>query len=109
MSSPAVPRVLVAERALRRARVAWRPPERVSLAEWLDKNFVPSETQHWRTLPFQRGIADAFEDPTLEEVTVLKSSRVGFTKLVVGYNCFRIATDPGCILVVQPSDDDARE
>lgn len=99
-----------ARAAVARAAIAWRPPPAISCSEWLDRHYVPSETQgFWKTLPFQRGIADAFGDLEIENVTVLKSARVGFTKLLAGYNCFRIATDPCGILVVQPSEDDARE
>ena len=87
---------------------AWRPPDRTPLSEWLDRNYVPSATQgFWRTIPFQRGMADAFADPEIETVTIQKSARIGFTKLLVGYFCYRIATDPCGILIVQPAQEDA--
>lgn len=110
MSSLATAPILGASAALERARRAWRPPPDVPASEWLDQNYVPSETQgFWKTLPFQRGIANAIGDIETENVTVLKSARVGFTKLTVGCVCRRIATDPGGILIVQPAEDDATE
>lgn len=61
----------------------------------------------WKTLSYQRGIADAMTDPEIEEVSILKSARVGYTQLLVGYLCYRIHLDPGRFLVVQPAGDDA--
>lgn len=46
-------------------------------------------------------------DPAIETVTVLKSTRVGFTKLLCGYFCYRIVLDPCGILAVQPAQEDA--
>jgi phage terminase large subunit GpA-like protein len=46
----------------------WRPPPRLSLSAWADENFVLSaesaaEPGRWKTLPYQRGILDAFTTP----------------------------------------------
>lgn len=52
---------------------------------------------------------DAVTDPTIQTVTVMKSARVGYTKMldhVVGYF---IHQDPAPVLVVQPRDVDARD
>ncbi|WP_369678259.1 phage terminase large subunit family protein, partial [Enterococcus faecium] len=53
------------------------------------------------------GIADAMCDPEEERVTVMKSMRVGYTKIVdlaIGYY---MEADPCSMLVVQPTIDDA--
>ena len=52
---------------------------------------------------------DAVTDPAVKQITVMKSARVGYTKIldhVVGYF---IAQDPSPILVVQPRVEDAED
>jgi phage terminase large subunit GpA-like protein len=58
--------------------------------------------------PYQRAIADALADPKVERVSVLKSSRVGFTTTLVGAIAHYIAREPSPILVLMPTQDDAR-
>src|SRR5262249_46968282 len=97
-----------------RVRQLWRVPKRISLSAWADGHFVLPEGDanagRWRTLPYQRGILDAISDPTIERVSVMKSSRIGYTKgclcVPVGYH---IAHDPAAILIVQPTIDDAKK
>jgi len=51
---------------------------------------------------------DAFIDPKIEKITVKKSARVGYTKVlnqVIGYH---ITHDPKSILMVQPTVEDAQ-
>ncbi|RUO94832.1 hypothetical protein D7Y11_02580 [Corallococcus sp. AB018] len=53
---------------VRAAMAAWKPPPRLSLSEWADRYFHLSaesaaEPGRWRSLPYQRGIMDAFTDP----------------------------------------------
>jgi phage terminase large subunit GpA-like protein len=91
----------------------WRPPARLSLSEWADANFYLSpesaaEPGRWHTLPYQRGVMDAITDPTVERVTLMKSARVGFTKLVNAAIGYYMHQDPCPILVVQPTVEDAQ-
>ena len=91
---------------------ALRPPAKLSLSEWADKNAVLSaessaEAGPWHTIPYQKGIMDAFTDPKITEIWVKKSARVGWTKIlnhVVGYH---IDQDPCSIMLVQPTIEDA--
>ena len=89
----------------------WRPPPRLSLSEWADTYGVltgdAAEKGRWTTLPYQRGIMDAFTDPTVETVVCLKSARVGWTMIlghVIGYYSHQ---DPCPVMVVQPVVEDA--
>lgn len=61
----------------------------------------------WITRQYQRAIAQAIVDPTIPEVTLLKSSRVGYTKLLVGILCYWVAKDPKRVLLVQPTKEDS--
>jgi phage terminase large subunit GpA-like protein len=98
---------------IQRARAAWRPPPRLSLSEWADTFYVLSpetaaEPGRWTTIPYQRGIMDAITDPLVEQVTMMKSSRVGFTLMVSAAMAYFIKHAPSSMLVVQPTVDDAK-
>src|SRR5262245_59222748 len=104
--------IATVEAADRRIAATWRPPARLSLAQWADKHFIlpagDANAGRWRTIPYQRGWMDAITDPRIERVTVMKSARVGYTKgcicAAIGYF---IEHDPCPILDVQPTIDDA--
>lgn len=95
------------------ARESLRPPSRLSLSEWADRHYYLSaessaETGRWKTLPYQRGPMDAMTDPDVEQVTLMKSARVGGTKMLNALIGYHIDHDPCPIMVVQPSLKDAR-
>src|SRR5262249_25838655 len=82
------------------------------LSEWADEHFVLSaesaaEPGPWKTLPYQRGVMDAITDPAVESITLMKSARVGFTKVVNAAIGYFMHQDPCPILVVQPRGEDA--
>jgi terminase, large subunit len=97
---------------IRDARLAWRPAPRLSLSGWADRTFrLPAgdaNAGRWTTLPYQRGIMDAISDPEIERVTVMKSARVGYTRIFSAAVGFFIEHDPCPIMIVQPTIDDAR-
>lgn len=95
-----------------RAMRLWKPPPKLSLSEWADRHAVLSaesaaEAGRWTTLAYQKGIMDAFTDPTVEMVVWMKSARVGATKIfnhLIGYHMHQ---DPCPLMVVQPTVEDA--
>lgn len=92
---------------------SWKPPPKLSLSEWADTYFYLSAESaaapgRWKTLPYQREIMDAFTDPQVTFVSVMKSARVGWTKIVGALIGYSIHQDPCPILVVQPTVDDAK-
>ena len=102
-----------ADEVFARSRRAWKPPPRLSLSEWADKEFVLSaetaaEPGRWRTLPYQKEIMDAITDPAVTQISVLKSARIGFTLCVSAAIGYFICQDPSSVLVVQPTVDDAK-
>lgn len=96
----------------RQALELWKPPAKLTLSEWADAHAVLSaesaaEAGKWKTLAYQKGIMDAFTDPTVEMVVWMKSARVGATKIfnhLIGYH---IHQDPCPLMVVQPTVEDA--
>jgi phage terminase large subunit GpA-like protein len=96
-----------------KAMGAWRPPPRLSLSEWAERYFYLSkesaaEPGRWKSLPYQVGIMDAFTDPRVEQVSVMKSARVGWTKIVNALVGYYLHQAPCPILVVQPTVEDAK-
>ncbi|MDE1476225.1 phage terminase large subunit family protein [Xenorhabdus bovienii] len=100
--------------ALIKQRKTIRPPEPLSLSQWANTYAVLSketsaQTGRFRSFAYQDGMMDAITDPTVTTVSVQKSARVGYTKIldhVIGYY---LSHDPSPILVVQPREEDAED
>ena len=97
----------------RAAYRAFKPPEKLTLSEWADRYaFLSAESSaeggRWHTLPYQKGIMDAITDPRVEQVTVMKSARVGYSKILNHAIAFHIHQDPCPIMLVQPTIEDAQ-
>lgn len=50
--------------------------------------------------PYQRAMADAMADPSIERVSVMKSARIDFTTLLVGAIAHFVVRDPSPVLVL---------
>jgi phage terminase large subunit GpA-like protein len=101
------------QRLERAAFAAFRPPRRLTLSEWADANaYLSAESSaeggRWRTLPYQKGIMDAISDPKVEQITVMKSARVGYSKILNHVIAYHIHQDPAPIMLVQPTIEDAQ-
>jgi phage terminase large subunit GpA-like protein len=102
------------ERAQRAIAEALKPPPKLSLSQWANRYaHLSAETSadagKFRAFGYQNGIMDAVTDPSVKQVTVIKSARVGYTKIldhVVGYF---IHQDPSPLLLVQPRVEDAED
>jgi len=95
-----------------RARQAWRPPPRLHLDEWAERHFYLSaesaaEPGRWKTIPYQRGIMRAVTDPMVWFLSVMKSARVGWTKILNATAGYYIHQDPCPVMIVQPTIEDA--
>lgn len=101
------------ERTLQRAFAHFRPPPKLALATWMERNMrlpagASSIPGRIRLHPHQRGIADAISDPDVERVTVQKSARVGYSTLLVGMIGAYVHNEPAPVLCVLPTESDAR-
>lgn len=90
-----------------------KPPARLSLSAWADEHFRLSVESaaapgRWKCLPYQIGILDAVSDPTVTHVSVMKSARVGYSLMVSATIGYYMHMAPAPILVVQPTQEDAR-
>ncbi|WP_154914253.1 phage terminase large subunit family protein [Pseudomonas fluorescens] len=91
-----------------------QPPPKLSLSQWAGRYArlspeTSAQTGRFHAFPYQNGIMDAITDPTVEMVTVQKSARVGYTKIMDHAAGFYIHQDPAPILVVQPRVEDAED
>ena len=103
------------QRALLAALVAGLEPLRAvppqTLSQWAGEHFHLSvESSHmqgrWQAYPFQRGWMDAFSNDDIEEVTVRKAKRVGYTKTLVAFIAYNAVHRRRKQALWQPTDDD---
>jgi terminase, large subunit len=85
------------------------PPQTLSV--WASEHFkLSAESSHsqgqWEAYPFQRGWMDAFSNDAIEEVTVRKAKRVGYTKTLVAFIAYNAAHRRRKQALWQPTDDD---
>ena len=92
----------------------WAPPPPLKLDQWADENIVLPETQnarpgHYRTWPYLREPLNSIGAKTPEYVSIIKPSRVGFTKGLMIAVAAMAAADPCSIGLLVPVDEDARD
>jgi phage terminase large subunit GpA-like protein len=85
-----------------------------SLATWIERNIVLPEgftaaPGAMKLYPYQAAIADALGDPSVERVTFQKAARIGWTSLLNATIAFWCAEAPGPILMLLPTESDARD
>lgn len=93
-----------------------KPPENLTVAQWADKNRRLSsessaEVGKWRTsrTPYMLEILTSFTDPLVEHIVVVAASQVGKSEVINNMIGYCIDQDPGPILFVQPTIDDAKK
>jgi len=82
--------------------------------EWADKYFYLSPESsgiegRWVTLPYQRALINWMVDDDIEEVDLIKSARVGYTKCLIIAMGYLIEQKRRNIAVWQPTDGDAQD
>ncbi|MES2909874.1 MAG: terminase gpA endonuclease subunit [Pseudomonadota bacterium] len=81
------------------------------LSVWAAQEFfLSAEASHtrgqWVAYPFQPGWMDAFSNDDIEEVTVRKAKRVGYTKTLLAFIAYNAAHRRRKQALWQPTDDD---
>lgn len=81
------------------------------LSEWAGQNFVlAGDSSHqkgqWQAWEFQIGLLDFMSDSRIEEFNLMKSKRVGYSKMLVAYVMYCIAHRRRKVALWQPTDDD---
>lgn len=88
---------------------AWKPRRRMSLSEWAREHARLEDGSRYTPFPFQVGIMDAFTDPEVKQISVRKSSRIGYSQIVKNYIAYCADQNPSRVLVYQPTIDDAED
>lgn len=95
-------------------RDALAPSPQLRVSEWVEANFRLSAESSAEPGPlklygFQRGPLDAMGDPSLWGIAVLKSARVGYTMSLKAAAAYYLEHDPAPVLIVMPTEDDAKD
>jgi phage terminase large subunit GpA-like protein len=103
-----------AKQALRRGLRVMQalPPMRLSqwAAEYFYLSAESSYTQgKWQAYPYQIAILDAFGNDDIEEVSVKKAARTGYTKMLMAAMAYFTAFRRRNQAIWQPTDSDAQE
>ena len=102
-------------KAIGRSLRNFKPPEKLTVAEWADKYrrlpATAAESGPWRTsrTPYLREPMEAFSDPKVHHIVMVAASQVGKSEMELNIIGYIIDQDPGSILFVQPTLDDARK
>ncbi len=77
--------------------------------EWADENFyLSSESSYqegrWETLPFQVAILNAMGNDEIRTVNVIKSARVGYSKMLLAASAYQIEHKRRNILLLLPTE-----
>jgi len=90
---------------------SFKPPPDIPVSEWADTYRVLSreasaEAGLWRTsrAPYFREIMNACKNPEYKRVVVKSASQVGKTELLLNIIGYYAHTDPGPMLLVQPTE-----
>ncbi|EJK5582691.1 phage terminase large subunit family protein, partial [Escherichia coli] len=86
----------------------------VTPVEWADQNYyLPKESSYgegeWKTLPFQIAIMNSMGNDQIRTVNLIKSARVGYTKMLLGGGGYFIEHKSRNSLLFQPTDSAAED
>jgi phage terminase large subunit GpA-like protein len=93
----------------------FKTAERITVSEWADrKRTLPessAEPGRWRTsrTPYLKEPMDCFTDPKVHKIVMVAASQVGKTEFELNAIGYIIDQDPGTILYIHPSLDEARK
>jgi len=99
------------KRAVRRGLEGLEGRERQRLADWAPDNFIMAgessqQKGAWQAWAFQIGIMDFMSDDRIQDLYVIKSKRVGYTKMITAFVAYSVAHLRRNLALWQPTDDD---
>lgn len=99
-----------------RAVRGFLPPEDLTVDEWADRyrRLSPessAEAGPWRTsrTPYLREPMRSFTDPRVRKVVIVAGSQIGKTECELNCLAYLIDQDPGTVLFIQPTLEDAKK
>lgn len=87
-------------------------PVPLTTVQWADQHYyLPKESSYtpgqWETLPFQVAIMNSMGNDRIRTVNLIKSARVGYTKMLLGVEAYFIEHKSRNSLLFQPTDSAA--
>lgn len=103
-----------ANRAITNGLIALHIPIPLTTVQWADEYYyLPKESSYtpgkWETLPFQVAIMNAMGYELIRVVNLIKSARVGYTKMLLGVEGYFIEHKSRNSLLFQPTDSSAED
>jgi phage terminase large subunit GpA-like protein len=91
---------------------AFKIPVPLTAVQWANEfYYLPKESSYtpgkWETLPFQVAIMNAMGNDRIRTVNLIKSARVGYTKMLLGVEAYFIEHKSRNILLLLPTDTSA--
>lgn len=97
--------------AIRLGLIPLSRPVPMTAVEWADSDegfYLSSESSYqegkWETLPFQVAILNAMGNDEIRTVNVIKSARVGYSKMLLAASAYQIEHKRRNILLLLPTD-----
>lgn len=89
-------------------------PVPLTVVQWADRHYyLPKESSYtpgqWETLPFQVAIMNSMGSDRIRTVNLIKSARVGYTKMLLGVEAYFIEHKSRNSLLFQPTDSAAED
>ncbi|EFE8312319.1 TPA: phage terminase large subunit family protein [Escherichia coli] len=89
-------------------------PVPLTTVQWADQHYyLPKESSYtpgqWETLPFQVAIMNSMGNDRIRTVNLIKSARVGYTKMLLGVEAYFIEHKSRNSLFFQPTDSAAED
>lgn len=96
---------------IREIAQAWRPPDRIDVATWAERNRVLTSKASaavggWRNRPYQVEPMQAFTDPDIEVIVMMVARQTLKTEVILNCQGYAIDQEPGPMLCVQVRDKD---
>jgi phage terminase large subunit GpA-like protein len=93
---------------------ALKTPEPIGLPDWANRHFYLSAEssqaqKRWESYPYQVGMLHVMGDDHIEEVTIRKSARVGYTKMLLAAIAYFAQHKRRNQCIWQPTDADSDE
>lgn len=103
-------------RELKKVLRSFAVQDDLTVSQWADKyrRLSPessAEAGPWRTkkTPYLKDVMDAFNDPKIRHIVMVAASQVGKSEAMNNIIGYIIDQDPGSILMIEPTNGDARE
>ncbi|HAY0251946.1 TPA: phage terminase large subunit family protein, partial [Escherichia coli] len=89
-------------------------PVPLTTVQWADQHYyLPKESSYtpgkWETLPFQVAIMNSMGNDRIRTINLIKSARVGYTKMLLGVEAYFIEHKSRNSLLFQPTDSAAED